>query len=244
MPFTLAHAVVALPFRRSRLPAAGVAAGAMVPDLPLYAPVGATYETTHAVWAAPTVDVLLGLLLLVLWGVVLRPALLAVLPPPIAARWGRDALRPVVPRPTPALLVAVAIGALTHVVWDAFTHPGRWGTVLVPVLRQTFLGVPVASWCQYASSVLGLLVLALWGLRRVQRMAPGATPDVLRPDRRRAAAILVLAALVAGAVASAVGTRGSGVPAAAFAAATGGIDAAGAVLIVVGVWLGTRSRPA
>jgi hypothetical protein len=68
VPFTLAHAVVALPFRRSRLPAAGVAAGAMVPDLPLFAPVGVSYATTHAVWAAPTLDVLLGLPLLVLWG--------------------------------------------------------------------------------------------------------------------------------------------------------------------------------
>jgi hypothetical protein len=35
VPFTISHAVVALPFTSSRLPAAGVAAGAMVPDLPL-----------------------------------------------------------------------------------------------------------------------------------------------------------------------------------------------------------------
>lgn len=242
MPFTLAHAVVALPFRRTPLPMAGVAAGAMVPDLPLFAPVGVAYGTTHEVWAAPTVDVLLGLLLLVLWGVVLRPALVAVAPAAVAHRLPPDTARPGVPRPTPRLLVAIAVGALTHVTWDAFTHPGRWGAAALPVLERPLAGVPLASWGQYASSVLGLLALVVWAGIRLAATEVRTQGEPLPPVARRACAGLVLIALGSGAVLAAVRTDEDGVPAAAFAAATGGIDAAGAVLLVLGVVLGTRSR--
>jgi hypothetical protein len=183
------------------------------------------------------------MLLLVLWGVVLGPALVAVVPPPVAARLPAAADRPTVPRPTPLLLVAIAVGAITHVVWDAFTHAGRWGTVLLPVLQQRVGPVLLASWLQYASSVLGVLLLAGWAVAMLARTAAAQDrfPVLSAPARRVAAAVLVVACLI-GAVAGAVAQRGSGAPAAAFAAATSAIDAAGAVLIVLGVLLGTRSR--
>jgi hypothetical protein len=240
VPFTLSHAVVALPFLRSRLPAAGIAAGAVAPDLPLYVPVGVTYGTTHEAWAAPTVDVLLALVLLLLWTVVLRPALAAVLPPAVAERTPAGWDRPTVPRPTPALLGAIALGALTHVVWDAFTHPGRWGTVLLPGLDRTVAGVPLASWGQYAGSVLGLLLLAAWGWRRLARQERRPRSVVLPTAARRAVAAIAVVALLTGAGLTGFGARGSGVAAAVFAGAIGGIDAAGAVLLVVGAAVGAR----
>lgn len=38
MPFTISHAVVALPFRHTVLPAAAVAVGSMAPDAVLFVP--------------------------------------------------------------------------------------------------------------------------------------------------------------------------------------------------------------
>ena len=65
MPFTVSHAVVALPAVRGPLPAAAVAAGAMAPDVPLFLPGGLDYAATHAfpslfATALPAAGVLLG----------------------------------------------------------------------------------------------------------------------------------------------------------------------------------------
>jgi hypothetical protein len=212
----------------------------MAPDLPLFAPIGVPYGVTHRLWAAPTLDALLGLLLLILWNVVLRPAVVAVLPPAVSERTPGEWARPTVTRPGPAMLAALAVGGLTHVVWDAFTHRGRWGTALVPVLQATVAGVPLASWAQYASSLLAILLLAAWGWRRLRRAARSRRPAVLGTAPRRILAATVVAALAAGAAGAGSAHGGSGAPAVAFAAATGGIDAAGAVLIVLGVALGFR----
>ena len=39
--------------------------------------------------------------------------------------------------------VSAALGALTHVVWDAFTHLDRWGMRLFPVLGREVVGSPL-----------------------------------------------------------------------------------------------------
>ena len=245
MPFTLSHAVVALPFRRvRRMPVAAVAAGAMVPDLPLYAPIGVPYEVTHEVWAALTVDVVLGALALVLWGVILRPAVVAVLPPAVVRRLPPDAARDDLTAGILWAPVALAVGSLTHVVWDAFTHSGRWGTLLVPVLQLRAFGLPLASWAQYTSSVLGLLVLAGWALL-VWRAAPDrGTVPTLRDGPRRIAALLVAGAVVLASAAVVLTSHPAGLPAIAFALATGALEGGVVALLVVGVLLALRPESA
>lgn len=241
MPFTLAHAVVALPFRRRRIPAAGVAAGAVVPDLPLFAPVGVPYAITHEVWAAPTVDVPLGLLLLVLWGVVLRPALCATAPTVVVVRLPVTAPRPSVPRPTPALLGAIAFGALTHVTWDAFTHQGRWGTQLLPMLNRSAADLPLASWAQYGSGLAGVALLAAVGAVSLRRIPPQDRASAPGAACRRAATTATVAAIVLGGLGGALSARGGRSVDLASAGAIGAIDASGAVLLVIGTVLGIRS---
>ena len=84
MPFTLSHAVVALPFVRTPLLPAAVAIGAMTPDLPLFVrgtPV--TYQLTHTNLALSTA---LALGLLVLWYALLRPAVRELSPAGLARR--------------------------------------------------------------------------------------------------------------------------------------------------------------
>ncbi|MEV3856271.1 DUF4184 family protein [Streptomyces sp. NPDC050095] len=39
--------------------------------------------------------------------------------------------------------VSVVLGATTHVVWDAFTHPGRRGVRLIPALGENVGGSPL-----------------------------------------------------------------------------------------------------
>jgi hypothetical protein len=67
--------------------------------------------------------------------------------------------------------VAVVLGALTHVVWDAFTHSGMWGTRMLPWLSTSVGGLALYRWLHVASSVIGLAGLA-WFAVRWWRTAP------------------------------------------------------------------------
>lgn len=94
-------------------------------------------------------------------------------------------------------------GAATHVVWDAFTHAGRWGTAHVPWLADEHGLLPGYRWAQYGGGVFGVLVV---GLARWWQSNTAASPaSGLRPAVAVGAWLLVL---VAGAAGAAVGSIG------------------------------------
>lgn len=194
MPFTPSHAVVALPFLRTRLVPAAIAVGAMTPDLPLFVRgMWPGYGQTHdPAWLAPTVVVALALLLV--WRCVLRPATRELLPRAVAARLpeGWDAGAPTAARETLGggvrgilwLVLSLALGVLSHIAWDLFTHEGRTGEQLFPVLAQQWGPFSGAKWLQHASSALGLVVLAVfawvWLSRRAAIPVHRALPNAVR----------------------------------------------------------------
>lgn len=237
MPFTGSHPAAVLPLLRTGLPASALVAGSTAPDLPFYLPVDLGVPT-HTALAVVTTDVLLGGVLWALWhGLLSRPALdwapasLTARLPAAAAPGLRRRLR------TPAqgvrLLAALAAGAATHVLWDEFTHPGRWGAENVPALAATWAGEAGYSWAQDISGVAGALVLAGW-LGRWWRRPPAAPTAGSRPGWWLPWTALAGAAAVAGAVAA----RGapdvrSGAVAAAFA---GGGAALGSAVLLALAW--------
>ncbi|MEV4687956.1 DUF4184 family protein [Microbacterium sp. LWH3-1.2] len=146
MPFTPSHAVVALPFVRTPLVPAAMAIGAMAPDLPLFVRgLPLHYGVTHALAWLP-LTTLLALVLLLVWRCVLRPAARELSPRWLAVRlpgeWNAgagDAARATlaIDEVPPSrvswsrmllLVLSLAIGVASHIVWDLFTHEGRWGT--------------------------------------------------------------------------------------------------------------------
>nr|WP_201470187.1 DUF4184 family protein [Microbacterium hydrocarbonoxydans] len=185
MPFTPSHAVVALPFIRTPLVPAAIAIGAMTPDLPLFIRgIGLPYSFTHTfgnvVWTA-----LVAFVLFLLWRVVLRPAVGELSPLWLARRlpaeWSRsgigaaqDAVGIGAPNRLYPLMLALSLvlGVLTHIVWDLFTHEGRWGVDVLPALDQMWGPFTGYKWLQHGSSVIGLLVIAIWGVFRLNRAEP------------------------------------------------------------------------
>ncbi|MEU6401875.1 DUF4184 family protein [Streptomyces sp. NPDC046985] len=188
MPFTLSHAAAVLPAvrgdgtGRARLVPAMLLAGSFAPDMTYYAanvlPGAMEFgEVTHSVPGVFSVDAATAWASAWLWLAVREP-LVALLP---RARQGRPAalLRCGAPpsRVTASLVlrwyVSAVLGALTHVVWDAFTHPGRWGVRLFPVLGHEAAGAPL-YWClQYGSSAAAAVVI-VWFMVRALRRAPAA----------------------------------------------------------------------
>lgn len=187
MPFTPSHAIVALPFIRTPLVPAAIAIGAMTPDLPLFLRgVGLNYSFTHTfgniVWTA-----LLAFVLFLVWRIVLRPAVGELAPLWLARRlpaeWSirgvqaaGDAVGVGLKRPFYPVLFAASLllGVVSHILWDLFTHEGRLGVDLFPVLDEMWGPLPGFKWLQHGSSVLGLIGLAIWALLRVRRAEPRA----------------------------------------------------------------------
>jgi hypothetical protein len=200
VPFTVSHAVVALPFVRSPLSYGAVAVGAMTPDLPLFFPGVAGYGTTHGFPGVVLVSLPIAVVLYAVWRLLLRPAAPRLLPRTVGSRFPAAWAQARVPalRDVPPIVVALAIGIATHVLWDSFTHPGRLGSVLVPGLATTWGPLPGTQWLQYASSVGGLVLVAIVGLRHLIG-APRSTVAAL-PRVRAAFGSAVLLACAAGVI--------------------------------------------
>jgi hypothetical protein len=144
----------------------------------------------------------------------------------------------------PWLALGVVVGAVTHVVWDSFTHAGRWGVDLVPWLHTEHLGLPGYKWAQFASGALGLVVIAVWGLRHLARTVPD--PEGLRStaEERRVAWALVVAGTLAGVVAALLAYSGTPERTLFRVVTLGGAAAAAGLVVACALWWGRTLRPA
>ncbi|WP_424184692.1 DUF4184 family protein [Actinokineospora sp. G85] len=173
MPFTLAHAAAVLPLLRTRLTPSALVVGSMAPDLVYFAllrPVGGRF--THGPVGLLVLGLPLAVLVLVLWHAFTVHAFLAVAPAAVRARVG-----PVAPAPRPGVrvLASILVGAVTHLLWDAFTHHDGYVVGWGPWLREDVwpTGLPAYEVLQLGGSAGGLAVLAWWGALWVRRTEPG-----------------------------------------------------------------------
>lgn len=246
MPFTPSHAAAVVPLLRTGLVPSALVIGSMIPDLPYYVPVPVSSASTHSPAGILGVDVVLGLLVFVAWQLWLAPAAVALAPGAL-----RDRLAPALPVPARwharsvkaglLVVVSLAIGAATHVAWDALAHAGRWGPRHIAWLAEEHGPFRGYTWMQYGSGALGALVLCISFARWWRRTPPAPGQQRVPALGRRATAIgaaLVASCFLVGALAGLVAEGGaSTLWRAAFRAVTwgGGAAAGAALLIAVGV---------
>jgi hypothetical protein len=196
MPFTISHAAVVLPFSRLlagwRLLSA-VVVGAMVPDFGLFFPWRMQRFETHSAVALFTFCLPVGMTTYWVFQYFIKAPILEVLPEGAYARWR--------PYSSPAdfasirqwILVAFGVlaGAVTHLVWDAFTHENARGVRMIPWLDEPIdIGahhLALVRLLQDGSSLIGLAVvlgLVAYGLRGGSDQPVRARP--LRAAERRA----------------------------------------------------------
>jgi Domain of unknown function (DUF4184) len=190
VPFTLSHPAAVLLMGRTGLPVAAMVAGSMAPDAPMFVPIPGSYGVTHSFLGVVTVDVVLGVLGVVVWFGLVRDALVDVAPAPVRERLAATARY----SRTQWLLVpaAVVIGALTHVAWDLFTHPRRWGVEHVGWLREMHGGMQGWAWAQHLSTALGLVVAGVWAIGSLRVRPRQARPPRVPELGVKALAIVLL----------------------------------------------------
>lgn len=197
MPITVAHPALVLPLARltARLgvPLTPLVVGTMVPDVPLFAGEHAAYGVTHSPLGVALYAPLATTVVVLLWFAVVRDALVGLAPAPVRRR-----LAPHVSLPLRAwawVPVAGALGAVTHVAWDSFTHPGRWGWETIPWLAAQQGPLPGGKWLQYGSGVVGMALVAgaavLWLRSRPARAVPPRVTGVPLLELAVGAAALV-----------------------------------------------------
>lgn len=254
MPLTPSHAVAAPLIQRVIrplgivLPMSALVIGTMVPDfeyLIRLSPGGGEWHTRVGLleYCLPA-----GLATWLIFRTVIGPTLLRLLPPGLG-----DAVRATVaPGPTyrliPGALVAIAFGAVSHDLWDSFTHPDGWVARQLPWLRYRHalgphLYVRYVFVLQYASSVLGLLAVMaiLWHWVAKQPKTARQIPPGERAWRFREAGLLLLAA-IAGATLNAHRPHPSGLGWGLGVAAVGGMSALALALFVYGLLEALRHR--
>ena len=200
MPITPAHAAAAWPLHRAakRLPLAALVIGTFAPDLEYVLRLRPVGKFGHS--PVGLVVFCIPITLLVFWGwrALVRPALVPLLPPGLAARL-------VAPEPgratdvVPLAIVAALLGAATHVMWDGFTHGPGWGVTLFPALNGISPVGDLRWWSlsQYISSVVGTLVIALWAALTLRDIPPDERRFAPGQGRRFAAMAVFVASVTA-----------------------------------------------
>ena len=204
MPWTFAHPAAILPLRSlcpRWLSLPGLILGAMAPDLSYYVGMHGPWSAfCHTPLGIATVCLPVCLLLLVLLQRFSLP-LTVLLPEPHRAIV-RGQLQP----PARAMWVtagvavlSILLGAASHVMWDAFTHPGRLGVEVLPWLgRPVFAAIDrqflVVNLLQHLSSAAGAAAITVvyWRGLPVRR---SGTPR--RHDTRRTRLLLACGACAA-----------------------------------------------
>ena len=160
MPFTVSHVAAVMPgyklLSRAHVFSAAVI-GSMAPDFGLLLPRDPSRVETHSLMGLFTFCLPVGLLAYWLTQLLIKPAVLEALPDSAYLR-----LRSAHPAASLTQLktwflvsAAVLFGALTHIIWDDFTHEDARGVSMFPFLKD------YGPDLQWGSSVVGLTVVLI-----------------------------------------------------------------------------------
>lgn len=166
MPFTLAHPIAAAPIwlcSKRRLDLPSLLVGSMIPDLEYFLTLQPHRTIGHTLLGILIQGLPCSIVLLLITRYVLMRPFLALLPRKLAQRF--PTIRGYFPLQFLHLfnvVVSVVIGAVSHLVWDDFTHDGGWVVPHSKLLQSQLGPMPIYKFLQYGSGVFGVFALLLW----------------------------------------------------------------------------------
>jgi Domain of unknown function (DUF4184) len=203
VPFTPAHAVAVLPFRKTRLNLPAMVVGSLSPDFEFFLRLAPGTDFGHSWLGILVLDLPLSLIVLWLYQSYLRHGLYAVAPRLFPFREETLKERPAFHgwKQLMLILVSILLGALTHILWDSFTHDNMWPYAHIAWLR---IGVhlplhhymQIDDVLQYLSSAVGVAILFMLWARWI-RTAPRPVPQPAAAFRELWIALIIMAAFAA-----------------------------------------------
>ena len=258
MPFTLAHPAASVPFQRAlgRYGSlGGLVIGSMAPDIAYFIPLGVARAQSHSLSGLFWFCLPAGVLAFLAFYLVVAPLVYDAAPNRIRAvlpaRWGLGSLPA-----SSAIAVAASLmlGAITHLIWDSFTHGNGAAVEALPGLATLLTSVGgydvfIYKVLQHGSSLLGMALLAWWAIRGAgSSTKSGSGAGELNTGRPMLAALVLLPPLLVGLVAgvdSAATGEGMVDQLRRFLSAgvfTGGSTLVALILLVGVVWRVVRTR--
>lgn len=211
MPFTLAHPAAIVPISKlagKRTSLSALVIGSMMPDAVYFLPLGIDGRTSHSLPALFWFCLPAGLLAYILFHSFIKRPAAALLPLELAARLPSRALQGPWkgPASTGTVIFSLFLGALTHIVWDAFTHAHSSIVIGIDMLRFAVASVgaypiPLYKVLQHVSSLVGLAALALWIRAWCVHSRPSTDlPPELNPCLPAQTRLIIIAAIIASGV--------------------------------------------
>lgn len=178
MPFTISHVAAVLPFCRPLTRWGLLSAtiiGSMVPDFGFLMPWRPARIETHSVVGLVTFCLPVGLTTFWIFQLLVKTAVMETLPDAAYGRWREFAKPADIGHMRQWLLAAIGVlaGAVTHLIWDAFTHEGARGVRMFPALDDPIVEIAGrqlmgARLLQDVSSLIGfalVLIVIAYALR-------------------------------------------------------------------------------
>ena len=166
MPFTISHAAAAWPLEKSKLVLSAVIVGSMAPDFDYFLNLGFTGRWTHTLAGTFEFSLPAALIVLAVFHLLLKRPAVALLPERVQRC---IAIQPFRFWPLGRFLLiagSVLVGVATHLIWDSFTHGQAWVVDRIGWLQTNHVlwghSWPNYKFAQHGSTVLGLVMLAIW----------------------------------------------------------------------------------
>jgi hypothetical protein len=208
MPFTISHAAAVIPFRRTPLIMSALIMGSFVPDYPHLLSFTPHTAFSHSLLGMFVDDLPLAIVALGLFHIYIKQPMLMFLPDGFLRRLATsvDSFAFLPLKRFLMIVLSILIGTATHLLWDEFTHRDslvykHWAflqqSVELPVVGE----MQMCKLLEYASSVFGLVVVALWIWCWYRTTRPTTAP-VIRPlnavQRRTFVVVLPVLAILGG----------------------------------------------
>lgn len=164
MPFTFSHPAAIIPLLKTRkdvFSTMGLIVGSLSPDFEYFLRMKVKSHHSHTYLGLFYFDLPASIIICVVFQLIIKKILVSNLPDYFRKRIKlnmevidfkyliNNRLK---------IIASILIGALTHIVWDDFTHSKALFVELIPVLKLNWFGVPIYRWCQHLSSVLGITI--------------------------------------------------------------------------------------
>lgn len=201
MPFTITHVAAILPITKlvPKLPFSALAIGSMLPDAPIFLTLGFGYSFLHSFQGLILAIVPLGLIAYTIFQRYLKEPLASLAPDFVQCRLNHWLDTEKRHHPL-SVSIALILGGSTHLIWDLFTHNGRWGVEQFAFLQRTYsmAGTPVAGHeiAQHGSSIVFLPILFLLLIRKMASQPKNELESKTPKQKGLAQSLLLLAPIV------------------------------------------------